>query len=64
MKKKLNQNFERNHINQGLFRKLYREKITYFQKNFFLISEIIFSKKKFFFYKVYMLKNLIEEKIS
>ena len=45
MKKKLTQNFERNHINQGLFRKFYREKITYFQKIFFLISEIIFSTK-------------------
>jgi hypothetical protein len=63
MKKKLNQNFDRNHINQGVFRKFYPEKMTYFQKKIFLISEIIFSKK-FFFYKVYMLKNLIEEKIS
>jgi hypothetical protein len=48
MKKKLNQNFDRNHINQGVFRKFYPEKMTYFQKKIFLISEIIFSKKIFF----------------
>jgi hypothetical protein len=35
--------------NQGSFRKFYREKITYSQKIFFLISGIIFSKKIFFF---------------